>query len=314
MTRRRNKIRVDSTRRFSTFGFTLIELLVVMAVIAIIGTIVLAAFQSLGRNIRLSSGTNSVSAALGSARAQAMKTSEFVVVVFRPKLLDDNTQVIEMIMAQWTGQSMIDDSGSRFLIDRFIPIPGEPIRRMPRGIKLAGPLFAETTDVDDSAADEDFRDDNWATQAQLTAIDQNSPLDADSEPSGRMIGVLFNPTGGVVSQIPTSNAIGFFIDFNEDGMQSLQGLKYNFGFPGLGGDDDFPGLNNWDHRLDDDEPIVIVVPFLAVYDDVEFREFFEPTDWVSPTNVTQYETDLRQYIGENANRIHFNSYTGVSMR
>ena len=209
---------------------------------------------------------------------------------------------------------MVDDSGDRFLVDRFIPIEGQPIRRMPRGVKVAGPMYEETTDMDSSGADSAFRDDNWATQAQLNRIDQDTALNNDNEPSGRMIGVLFSPSGASVTLIPNSNAKSFFIDFNEDGMQSIQGTKYNFGLTGLGGDSNYPGSDNWDHRHDDDEPIVIVVPFLRVYDDDEFREFFAPEDWVTPTDTSLYESDLRQYIGENAKRIHFNSYTGVSMR
>ena len=80
----------------------------------------------------------------------------------------------------------------------------------------------------------------------------------------------------------------------------------------------FPGGPVYAHFLTGDETIVIVVPYLAVFDDQVARDG-RTNDW---TTRPGYEADLTGdgslanpgYITLNADRIHFNRYTGVVMK
>lgn len=304
----------DVRKKASRPGFTLIELLVVIAIIAIISSIVTVSFLNISREARLSSGTNVVISAIGNARALAMKNNRLVLVVFRPRLLENRTQIVEIITAQWTGESFLDDI-SIDVIDRFEPIEGIAIRRLPRGIKVAGPMYLESTAfLDVNGAQAGDLDSYWSTQAQLAGINQLSPLDNTSEPAGRLIGIMFNPDGTTVSVNAQSDASASFIDFDRDRLHRIEGSTYDYNIVFDTGDNDFPGSLIFAHRLDDDEPVVMIAPYLAVFDDEQFREFFEPSTWTDAAGFDNYRQDLRQYLNQNANRIHFNSYTGVAMR
>ena len=71
---------------------------------------------------------------------------------------------------------------------------------------------------------------------------------------------------------------------------------------------------------EEDEPFVRIVPFLAVFDDDDAREA-RTNDW---TTRQGYWEDLAGdsadpvafpgFITMNANRIHFNRYSGVAMK
>lgn len=300
----------------SRFGFTLIELLVVIAIISIISTIVSVSFLSIAREARLSSGTNIVISAIGNARALAMKNNRLVLVVFRPRLLENGTQIVEIVTAQWTGESHIDNTLplpiTTAVIDRFEPIEGVAVRRLPRGIKVAGPMYADsTTLIDVNGTQAGDLDSYWSTQAQLPSINQLNPLDNNSEPAGRLIGIMFSPDGTTISVNAQSDASASYIDFDRDSMQRIQNVTYAFTDPF---DTANPGAEIADHFLNDDEPVVMIAPYLAVFDDEQFREFFDPASWTDAAGFDNYRQDLRRYLNQNANRIHFNSYTGVAMR
>ena len=74
----------SSTRRPSR-GFTLVELLMVMGVIGVLSTLTLVSIRAIARDVRLSSATNTVMAALDNARALAMKRNKPVLVAFYPQ-------------------------------------------------------------------------------------------------------------------------------------------------------------------------------------------------------------------------------------
>jgi prepilin-type N-terminal cleavage/methylation domain-containing protein len=295
-------------------AFTLIELLVVIAVIAIVGAIVLTAFRGIARDARLSSGTNTVIAALGNARALAMKNNRLVLVVFRPRMLDERTQVVEIVTAQWTGDTFVytNDVGDLDIIDRFLPIQGAPVRTMPRGVKVAGPLYVET-DLDNADPQTGFRDDQWGTQSELAKI---TGL-ANSEAPGRLIGVMFSPTGAVVSSNAVSSADASYIDFDKPPTPfDPIGINHNGVFYNLSSISTAPpsAPSLAEHFENDDEPVVTFAPFVAVYDDEELRELSDATSWTGGSGRAAFEADLRLYLTENASRIHFNSYTGVALR
>lgn len=300
----------------SRFGFTLIELLVVIAIISIISAIVSVSFLSIAREARLSSGTNIVISAIGNARALAMKNNRLVLVVFRPRLLENGTQIVEIVTAQWTGESFLDTSiFPQTVLDRFEPIEGVAVRRLPRGIKVAGPMYAESTGIlDVDGTDAGDLDSFWSTQAQLPAINQSNPTDDKSEPSGRLIGIMFSPDGTTISVNSQSDATASYIDFDRDRLHRVEGVTYDYTTVFANGDADFPGILIAEHRLDNDEPVVMIAPYLAVFDDEQFREFSDPASWTDSGGFDTYSKDLRRYLNQNANRIHFNSYTGVALR
>lgn len=305
-----------SVPRRPASAFTLIELLVVMAIIAIVGAIVLAAFRGIAREARLSSGANTVVSALGNARALALKNNRLVLVAFRPRQLGEDNQVVEIVTAQWTGDTYVydNDQGGYDILDRFQVIPGAPVRRLPRGIKVAGPLYAES-DFSNASPDAqtEFRDDQWGTEAEFSKI---RGLSTD-EPAGRLIAVMFGPDGAVTPTNPRSSANAAYIDF-KTGSSSFDpvfldhnGASYNLSsYTGA-----YPSaLALAEQYTADDEPVVTFVPFLAVYDDEEFRELSDTTTWSGAGGLPAFESDLRLYLSENASRIHFNSYTGVALR
>ncbi|MCH7602109.1 MAG: prepilin-type N-terminal cleavage/methylation domain-containing protein [Planctomycetes bacterium] len=273
----------------SRFGFTLIELLVVIAIISIISAIVSVSFLSIAREARLSSGTNVVIAAIGNARALAMKNNRLVLVVFRPRLLENRTQIVEIVTAQWTGESHIDKTPlpplPTIVIDRFEPIEGVAVRRLPRGIKVAGPMYADsTTLIDVNGTQAGDLDSYWSTQAHLPSIIQSRPLDDKSEPAGRLIGIMFSPDGSTISVNAQSDASASYIDFDRDSMQRIQNVSYAF--------DPFdantnPGDEIVYHFLDNDEPVVMIAPYLAVFDDEQFREFSDPASWTDSAAGTK---------------------------
>lgn len=103
MTRRTTLV---GTRR----GFTLAELLVVMGIIAILGVLTAVSVQRISRDSRVASATNTVTAALGAARAVAIKENAVVVVVFRPVWDPTNRQrpqQTELVIAKWTGEARL---------------------------------------------------------------------------------------------------------------------------------------------------------------------------------------------------------------
>ncbi|MCH7604090.1 MAG: hypothetical protein IIB54_15125, partial [Planctomycetes bacterium] len=101
--------------------------------------------------------------------------------------------------------------------------------------------------------------------------------------------------------------------YNFDQFNPITIAEYSFINPTYALDD-FPGILIFEHRLDDDEPVVMIAPYLAVFDDEQFREFSDPASWTDSGGFDTYRKDLRRYLNQNANRIHFNSYTGVAMR
>ncbi len=284
-------------------GFTLVELLIVMGVIGVLAVLTLVSVKAITADARLSSATNTVTAALANARATAMKKNQIVVIVFRPQFVGTREQAVEIVTAEWTGQSLLDASGN--VIDRFVESSDAERRRLAVGIKVAGPLY-------ESAVLGFERDESWVTQSHLPAIDQDSWLGAPNEVPGGIIGVMYAPDGTTISQNPRGDSTAVFVDFNDDGGQRLANIDYDYLTPLS-----TPSLT-FDQFLADDEPIVIVVPYLSVFDDNDARES-RSNDWTTPAG---YEADLTGdgspanpgYITLNADRLHFNRYTGVVMK
>jgi len=254
-----------------------------------------------------------VMAALDNARALAMKTNTIVLVVFRPRLEGNNRQVVEIVTARWTGEAATADVTGLGLqvVDRFVPIPDVPARRLPRGAKVAGPFYGDDLDS------------VWVTQSHLPAM-------ISGEIAGQLIAVMYAPDGTTITRNSQTDSNRTFVDFNNNGCQDFDDDVDN----GCDADDiDYDGRIPpdeisetdyteafFDQRFEGEETYIAVVPFLAVYDDAAAREMFDPVNWVDPTI---YRAELTNnddtnpplgYIAQFADRIHFNRYTGVAMK
>ena len=125
-------------------GFTLIELIVVIVVITIIAGITMVAYRGVASGYRMTSAKNTVSAALDNARARAIRDNEYMLTVFRPRLVDSGqSQVVDVVVARWSGDSQnATVSGSTvWTVDRFVPVVGIPPRTLSTGVSVAGPGY-----------------------------------------------------------------------------------------------------------------------------------------------------------------------------
>lgn len=283
-------------------GFSLTELLVAMGIIAIIAGITAIGIRNVTREARISSATNTISAALDSARALAIQRNRTVVVAFRPRLDRDGATRLEIITAEFAGdsevRSILGTSPMPRIIDRFRPIPGIGRRELPRGIGVAGPFHA----VDERA---------W-----LTSTDLGRPQEAP----GRVIGIMYRADGTTVLQDSSRNTHFVWIDVNDDGERYFD--------DGTNGVPPSNNINDWmTQKHPDDEPLIQMVQFLAVYDHDAAREWGDTSVWTNAQNWTGIqgnddwpvgaetrEAELSLFITENAERIHFNRYTGVMLR
>ncbi len=299
-----NTIVSRSTNRRVPGAFTLTELLIVMGVIAALSVLTLVSVRAIARDARMASATNTVVASLDNARALAMKNNNIVLVVFRARLDGDDGVVVDIVPCEWTGESYGNDSVSPVqVIDRFMPSSDAPVRTLPRGIKVAAPSYA-TGD-----------DEMWATQSHLPAT-----VNAQ-EVAGVIFGVMYGPDGTTISSNAQSDSDLSWVDFNFN-PTVVGPFVMNMEVNTLPGFVDLTDPTFYEQNFADDEPFVLMAPFLAVYDDDEARAL-KTGDW-GPADPLAYQRDLvgdpaepeeyPGYISENATRIHFNRYTGVVMK
>lgn len=285
-------------------AFTTIELLVVIGIIALLTTITVVSIRSVLLEARVSSATNLVKAALANARALALKNNENVGVIFvvRWDPEEQGEQVVELWTIRPTGATRtvqdLDPAGQEVdqsPTDEYEPIPGVPVRPLPPGIKVAAPFYSV------GIGENTLNYDDWVTQPHFPA-GSNGSLQQNEH--GSLLGVLFSPRGEVITRRLDGGAGRQYswVDFNADGFLN-DGATTGAG-------------EQWQYDEPDDEPRISFAPFLSVYDDREAHEFFPDSsfEWIGPSNRQQRRDDLSQYINQNADRIHFNRYTGVVMR
>ena len=172
--------------------------------------------------------------------------------------------VVEATVAKWTGESYFTSGGQ--VIDRFVPHQDVGPRTLPVGIKVAGPDYRNSLSGVIS-------DDIWLTQAHLPAIDQQNQL--TGERPGALIGVMYAPDGSTITRNSQSDSNSAWVDFVVDPDPTVDPTLIRFGNPEFPASVDELFFEQW---WADDEPLVTIVPFLAVYHDEQAREF-RTTEW-----------------------------------
>jgi prepilin-type N-terminal cleavage/methylation domain-containing protein len=322
-------------------AFTLLELLVVMGILLVLAVLTAISVGKVTRDAKLANATNTVVAALGNARAIAIRDNAYVMVTFRvapdrrSRAVPRDPQVIQVVTARWTGEVVTintplptpNTTGAEKLpddtfADRFIPVPGVPTRDLPGGVMVAGPAFGFVTDTAIGLNDRQWRAlPRFVGTADFNATPPTYAVDIARTELGWAIGVLFGPDGRVLSRNPeevlevvnsssgNQNAyVKSFVDYDGNGFPR-RGTTNIYG----------NGPVNVDFFIYDeptDEPLVDYVPYLAVFNDAEARERFDATQWRG-RNIGGNGTppprirDQSLFIEEQADRITFNRYTGV---
>lgn len=301
------------------FGFTLIELIVVIIIIAIIAGFSAMSYSKIAKGMRISSATNTVIASLDNARALAIRNNRYVMTVFRPRLTQDGSeQFIEVVIAEWRGDSSNADkgNGSIWTYDRFVPIAGLEIRTLPIGVNIAAPS-SQSSD-----------DDDWLVPTYLPDI-RNIPSSNAAHLVGRVSGVLYSPEGRVVNRNAISASDRTWVDFNLDGEQTWDpdpdrdistDDPWNVGWldnqpPAIVviDDPDVPYESLYGVLLKGvgGEPFIMPIDIITVFDEDAFRESNSPADWPEwYVRVDKYT----EYISQRAEPIQFNRYSGVPLK
>jgi prepilin-type N-terminal cleavage/methylation domain-containing protein len=302
--------------------FTLVELLVVMGVIAVLGIVTTLSYRGIAQDAKLASGKNTVAAVLDNARGLAMRNNRIVMVVFRPRL-DGKDQYLEAVFAEYreSGAACVGCAAASTpcpcarVVDRFAPIAGVSPRALTRGIKIGSPSYPPEVDTE------------WRVVSHLPAINQTTGL---GERAGEQIAVMYGPDGTVLAENSATDADRIFVDYNNNGFQDLNAgatsplqILYATGtssWPSISVDNfngDFPTHHGYFEQLyEHDEPYVELAPFLAIFDDEEMRELYDPQRWhyTTPGAFANRRADYQVYLNENTDRLHFNRYTGVVMK
>ena len=326
---------VPCTKRTFRGGFTLVELIVVIAIMAILSGLSAMAYQKIASDLRMSSAKNTVTAALDNARAIAIKKNRYVIAAFVPRLIGDGTkQVIDIITAEWNGDSMNADRGDEIIwtYDRYVPIRGLQVRTISGGINIGAPNNQGSAVLPPFGV---YRpgDDEWNIPTYLPDIINTTSANA-IHLVGRMSGILYNPEGRVVTRNSVSASDRLWIDFNADGEQTWD--------PNPARDGSDPPWNvGWLEVLPPDiividdpddvprslygvllkgaggEPFIMPVPFIAVFDDDDFREKHPIDSWNFLDTEDSYKGRIEaytEYLKQNVDRIQFNRYSGVALR
>lgn len=295
-------------------AFTLLELLAVIAILVVLAVLTVVSVSRIARDAKLASGINRVMSSLAMARAEAIRTNTPVLMSFR-MVKDVNRPGeparVEVTISRFTGEvrkgTDFGYNGNAFA-ERFAPAAEIAPQLLPDGIKVACPY----TDFGLVANNEE-------TWCMMTAGPW-SPIDFDgdgridyytSSDRGEAIGLLFGADGALVtrngSSISTDGLwVNKWVDYDGDG--NLERAQQ-------------PATNNPNNAFfiqNDtiDEVFCNMAQFLVVYDEERALEEVDFTEWQGQSGAASYAEQRQVYLGawinENADRIHFNRYTGLA--
>ena len=132
----------DRSRRPRPRGrcaFTLVEMLIVISIIAIGATLMVPAFAEVIRSINYSGAINQVTAALGNARAQAIRTGRHSGVVF---LFDIENETASLQVVELLQPGALTEFGTAPLEETIgvamRPVPGQVPVVLPKGTAVVG--------------------------------------------------------------------------------------------------------------------------------------------------------------------------------
>lgn len=305
-------------------AFTLLELLVVMGILLVLAVLTTVSVGAITRDAKISSATNEIVAALGAARGIAIRDNAFVLVTFRmkrhPRVVDGpyEPQTVQVVIAKWTGEIVRPDGipDRDTLAERFMAVPGVPVRDLPAGVRVAGPSFAFSTH--DNPSGPLANDRYWRTQPRFVGNYATSGGTTTYTPDlartevGSMIGVLFGPDGRVLSRNPLQ-VQEVLVDDNGDLDAWCTGFldSTGSGKPNKGATTGGQSFPYFQYDEPTDQPLIDYVPYLAVFDDIDLRSRFNTAAWVGPANNLARRNDISSYVEEMADRITFNRYSGV---
>jgi prepilin-type N-terminal cleavage/methylation domain-containing protein len=283
----------------SVRGFTLLELLVVMGILILLSVLTGISVSRLSGQARLSSGVNTVLAALGSARAYAIQNNVTTMVTFQVKIDParlSEPEIVAIVVADSTGVLTPWQPPHRASHDRDVPVTGIPALQLPRGIKVAGPLTADYSNPGQDQVWVTQPGGKWRTWNQRPVTDE----------IGRMICVLFAADGTMVMRDPgSSGAAGMtawpYLDMDLNRKFEIQNPN---GYGGV--------LSYVAYDAIPDEGDVLPCQWLAVYDDEEARKSLGTNNWTGEAGDTIRKVQISDWVNSFGIPIHFNRYTGVA--
>ena len=308
-------------------GFTLLELLIVIAIITVLSVVTVISVGSIARDVKLSTGINRITSALGTARAEAIRSNTPVLVSFR--MVKDvrrpgKPAQVEIAVSRWMGELIspesigwepFGDPDNWPWSERYELVPSIPPQLLPAGIKVACPAsdfdylgtdYQEIWMFMSSAPFDEF--------GQIENGDGTTRGNYNCGEPGAMIGILFGPDGDLLTRNTSSVSAGGirsskWIDFNADGRIELGNYC----------DEDDNQHNLYYYQNDTvDEPFVNMCQYLVVFDEEQAREEVDFSAWEEFSGIRDYvrtkNDALGPWVTENADRLHFNRYTGLSER
>ena len=297
------KRRVQSLVR----GFTLIELLVVMGILVVLAVLTGIGVSQVSREARLSSGVNQVVAALGSARAYAIKNNTTTMLTFAVDVDRDNLgqgEIVELVLARASGEITSRDEKQQGFDERYVPILGLPTVQLPRGIKVAGPLNTAYRD----APVGELADELWVTQPGGDWRTEGGEVISDE--MGRMIGVLFAPDGTLVTRnVQVAGGSGVvirpYLDANRNAYPDVIDLS--------GENDGYGDTKEFTvYDAVGDECNLHPVQWLGVFDDEALRRARNDANWSGVNGEKNLNSAITSWVDQFGVPVFFNRYTGVA--